>query len=61
MGKGGRFQTQSDSPTSVVKVSDGVHRDTGQHVTEFIVVDKTSGEKTHLGYDSTTGKKVFET
>ena len=54
-----RWETQSEDSKTAVRVSIGYDRDTGSDVTEFILVDKTNGEKDHRGYDLKTGNRVF--
>ena len=51
--------TQYEDKKSAVRVKVGRHENTGQDVTEFIVVDKKSGDYAHIGRDVQTGGQVF--
>lgn len=51
--------TQSEDSKGAVRAKTGHHRDTGQDVSEFIVVDKASGSRTHIGIDVQSGAQVF--
>jgi len=60
MSSNGRFDTQDNNPNAWVGVAEGFNRDTQQVVQDFIVKDKLSGEKMHLGIDM-NGNEVFNT
>ena len=56
----GRFDTQDSNPNAWVGVSEGYNRDTQQQIQDFLVQDKTTGERVHLGIDM-NGNEVFRT
>jgi hypothetical protein len=41
-------EIQDDNDDAVVKVGSGVHRDTGETTSDFIVADKQAGEHHHI-------------
>ncbi|HVU61249.1 MAG TPA: hypothetical protein VHD58_06295 [Mycobacteriales bacterium] len=56
----GRFQTQSDNPNAWVGVAEGFNHDTQQAVQDFIIQDKETQQRIHLGIDM-NGNEVFRT
>ena len=55
-----KFATQDTNPNAWVGVREGFHHDTQQVVQDFIVQDKSTGERVHLGIDL-NGHEVFRT
>lgn len=60
MSSNGRFQTQDNNPNAWVGVTEGFNRDTQRQVQEFIIQDKATQERLHLGIDM-NGNEVFRT
>lgn len=55
------WDVHDDNKDAKVKVTEGVHKDTGQEITRIIVADKAANEHHDLGFDKTTGEQVFHT
>lgn len=52
------FDTQSNNPGAWVGVRAGHHNDTDEDVTDIVVEDKQTGDKTHIGFNF-DGDEVF--
>ncbi|HJP69252.1 MAG TPA: hypothetical protein VJ846_10150 [Sphingomicrobium sp.] len=54
------FGTQDSNPDAWVGVREGFHHDTQEQIQEFIIQDKSTQERIHLGINM-NGDEVFGT
>lgn len=54
----GPFETQDSNPDAWVGVREGLHRDTGEVHTEFLIQGKNTGEHLHFGINL-DGEQIY--